>query len=203
MRAKILRWFQNNVVAVILSVLFVIVHVIKAFYPQTNEILGSCSLKWMNGQFYRWFTDGFLHYGLYHLCGNIFGLLVVGSLITPFIGKWKTLLVYFMGGALAGAAFSWLVNSDAPNYGGGASGCIFALIACLGVCYLRFPEEFKMKWYRFDVLAVIVYFVIANDNWSSFLTHSLGFVSGTVISFLLVVFRVIRPQKINAEKSAV
>lgn len=195
MKTKILRWLQANIVAVILSILFIIVYIIKYFYPQINEILGSCSLQWINGQFYRWFTDGFLHYGLYHLSGNILGLLTVSSLISPLIGKWKMLLVYFMGGAFGGVAFSWLVSSDVPNYGGGASGCIFALIACLVVCYLRFPKEFKMKWYRFDVLAVIFYFVVANDNWSSFLTHSLGFVFGTIISFLLVVFRVIELSK--------
>ena len=124
--------------------------------------------------------------------GNVIGLLAVGSLISPFIGKWKTLFFFYASDLCAGITFSWIVSSPEPNYGGGASGGIFALIATLIVCYLRFPEEFKCKWYRADVLAVIVYFFIANDNWSSVLTHMFGFSYGIVLSFIFIVFNLIK-----------
>lgn len=129
-------------------------------------------------------------------------MLAVGSLISPFIGKWKTLFFFYCSDILGGIAFSWLVSSSEPTYGGGASGGIFALIAVLIVCYLRFPERFKFKWYRIDVLTVIVYFFIANDNWSSFLTHTLGFAFGIVLSFDFVIFGVIKNRANNENLSA-
>ncbi len=196
------KWFKNNAVAVVLSFVFVIIYIIKEFKPEINDILGSCSLKFINGEYYRWITSSSLHYGLYHLCGNIIGLLAVGSLISPFIGKWKTLFFFYCSDILGGIAFSWLVSSSEPTYGGGASGGIFALIAVLIVSYLRFPERFMFKWYRIDVLTVIVYFFIANDNWSSFLTHTLGFAFGIVLSFAFVIFGVIKNRANNESLSA-
>ena len=155
-------------------------------------MLGVCSLDFINGESYRWFTCSFLHYGLYHLFGNIIGLLAVGSLLSPFIGKWKTLFFFFISAILGEITFSWIVSSAEPSYGGGASGGIFALIATLVVCYLRFPEQFKCKWYRKDVLITIIYFIVANDNWSSVLTHIFGFSYGIILSFICVVFKLIK-----------
>lgn len=192
MRTKFFRWFQDNAVAILLSICFIVVYIAKEIKPEINDMLGSCSLKFMNGEYYRWFTCSFLHYGLYHLFGNIIGLLAVGSLISPFIGKWKTLFFFSVSDIFAGITFSWIVSSAEPSYGGGASGGIFALIAALVVCYLRFPEQFKFKWYRIDVLITIIYFIIANDNWSSVLTHILGFAYGIILSFVFVVFKLIK-----------
>lgn len=192
MRTKFVRWFQQNAIAVFLSIAFVAVYIAKEIKPEINDMLGACSLRFINGEYYRWFTCSFLHYGLYHLLGNIAGLLAVGSLISPLIGKWKTLFFFFASDFLGGITFSWIVSSAEPSYGGGASGGIFALIAALIVCYLRFPEQFKFKWYRADVLITMVYFFVANDNWSSVLTHMFGFSYGIVLSFVFVVLRLIK-----------
>lgn len=192
MHTKIIRWIQYNAVAVFFSISFIVVYIAKEIKPEINDMLGTCSLNFINGEYYRWFTCSFLHYGLYHLFGNIIGLLAVGSLLTPFIGKWKTLFFFFMSDIFAEITFSWIVSSAERNYGGGASGGIFALIATLVVCYLRFPEQFKYKWYRVDVLITIIYFVIANDNWSSVLTHIFGFSYGIILSFIFVVFNLIK-----------
>lgn len=192
MRAKLFRWIQYNAVAIVLSICFIAVYIAKEIKPEINDLLGSCSLRFMNGEYYRWFTCSFLHYGLYHLFGNIIGLLAVGSLISPFIGKWKTLFFFSVSDLFAGITFSWIVSSAEPSYGGGASGGIFALIAALMVCYLRFPEQFKFKWYRIDALITIIYFIIANDNWSSVLTHIFGFAYGIILSFIFVIFKLIK-----------
>jgi len=42
------------------------------------------------------------------------------------------------------------------------------------------------------VLITIVYFFVANDNWSSVLTHMFGFSYGIVLSFVFVVLRLIK-----------
>ncbi len=192
MRTKLFRWIQCNAVTIFLSISFIVIYIVKEIKPEINDMLGTCSLNFINGEYYRWFTCSFLHYGLYHLFGNIIGLLAVGSLLSPFIGKWKTLFFFFISAIFADITFSWIVSSAEPSYGGGASGGIFALIATLVVCYLRFPEQFKYKWYRVDVLITIIYFVIANDNWSSVLTHIFGFSYGIILSFVFVVFKLIK-----------
>ena len=192
MRTKLFRWIQYNAVTIFLSISFIVVYIIKEINPEINDMLGVCSLDFINGEYYRWFTCSFLHYGLYHLFGNIIGLLAVGSLLSPFIGKWKTLFFFFISAILGEITFSWIVSSAEPSYGGGASGGIFALIATLVVCYLRFPEQFKCKWYRKDVLITIIYFIVANDNWSSVLTHIFGFSYGIILSFICVVFKLIK-----------
>lgn len=192
MLTKLVGWLRQNAVAVLLSVAFVAVYIVKEIRPEINDLLGACSLRFINGEYYRWFTCSFLHYGLYHLLGNIIGLLAVSSLLSPLTGKWKTLFFFFVSDFFGGITFSWIVSSAEPSYGGGASGGIFALIAALVVCYLRFPEQFRFKWYRPDVLITIVYFIIANDNWSSVLTHMFGFAYGIVLAFVFVVFGLIR-----------
>lgn len=192
MRTKLFRWIQYNAITIFLSISFIVVYIVKEIKPEINDMLGTCSLNFIDGEYYRWFTCSFLHYGLYHLFGNIIGLLAVGSLLSPFIGKWKTLFFFFINAIFAEITFSWIVSSAEPSYGGGASGGIFALVATLVVCYLRFPEQFKYKWYRVDVLITIIYFIIANDNWSSVLTHILGFSYGIILSFVFIVFKLIK-----------
>lgn len=192
MHSKLVRWIQHNAVAILLSISYIAIYIVKEINPEINDMLGACSLNFINGEYYRWFTCSFLHYGLYHLFGNVIGLLAVGSLLSPFIGKWKTLFFFFSSDIFAEITFSWIVSSAEPSYGGGASGGIFALIATLVVCYLRFPEQFKYKWYRVDVLITIIYFIIANDNWSSVLTHIFGFSYGIILSFVFVVFKLIK-----------
>lgn len=54
------------------------------------------------------------------------------------------------------------------------------------VCYLRFPQNFTFKWYRLDVIIVIAFFIFANDNIGSFMTHIFGFVAGIIVSFGMV-----------------
>lgn len=192
MNTKLVRWIQHNAVAILLSISYIAIYIVKEIKPEINNMLGACSLNFINGEYYRWFTCSFLHYGLYHLFGNIIGLLAIGSLLSPFIGKWKTLFFFFISDIFAEITFSWIVSSAEPSYGGGASGGIFALIATLIVCYLRFPEQFKYKWYRVDVIVTIIYFIIANDNWSSVLTHIFGFSYGIILSFVFVVFKLIK-----------
>ena len=122
MRTKLFRWIQCNAVTIFLSISFIVVYIVKEIKPEINDMLGTCSLNFINGEYYRWFTCSFLHYGLYHLFGNIIGLLAVGSLLSPFIGKWKTLFFFFISDIFAGITFSWIVSSAEPSYGGGASG---------------------------------------------------------------------------------
>ncbi len=112
-------------------------------------------------------------------------------------------MIFILGGAIAEIPCSLIMHYGEINYGGGSSEGIFALIAAFIVCYLRFPDAFKLKRFRPDLPVVIVFFVFANDNVSSFLTHAFGFIAGILLTTMMVVFHVIKDKpKASSKKTA-
>lgn len=196
---RIPGWFINNIAALVLAVLFAVVFI----WTQNNEnavrIIGTTSIQYLNNQFYRWFTCIFYHYSFLHLFFNSVALIAIGSLINGFTGKIRTAFVFILGGALAEIPFSIIVNYGEPGYGGGSSGGIFALIAVFLVCRLRFGERRKLKWYRPDLLVTLLFFVFANDNVSSFLTHAFGFIAGILIGTFMIVTGIIKLKAENPQ----
>ncbi len=180
------NWAKNNIVAIILVLCFIPIYVYSQITGTAFEHWGSTSMQYLNSEYFRWLTCIFLHFDFVHIFFNSIALLAIGSLVSPFIGKWKTLFLFILCGILAEIACSFIINYSEPVYGGGSSGGIFALIAVFTVCYLRFPQDFALKWYRPDVIITIAFFVFANDNIGSFLTHVFGFVAGITVSFVMV-----------------
>lgn len=179
-------WSKNNIVAILLVLCFIPVYVVSQITGTAFEHWGSTSMEYLNSEYFRWMTCIFLHFNFVHIFFNSIALLAIGSLVSPFIGKWKILFLFLLCGILAEMACSIIISYSEPVYGGGSSGGIFALIAVFTVCYLRFPQSFVLKWYRLDVIIVIVFFIFANDNMGSFMTHIFGFVAGIIVSFVMV-----------------
>ncbi len=183
---SVTNWTKNNIVAIILVLCFIPVYVFSRITGTAFEHWGSTSMEYLNSEYFRWLTCIFLHFNFVHIFFNSIALLAVGSLVSPFIGKWKTLFLFISCGILAEIAYSMIISYSEPVYGGGSSGGIFALIAAFAVCFLRFPQHFPLKWYRLDVIIVIAFFIFANDNVGSFMTHIFGFTAGIVVSFVMV-----------------
>lgn len=184
---RIMEWIKSNLVCVLLVILFIPLFIVTTANPHIFNTLSSTDLKYLDNEYYRWITAIFIHHSFGHIFFNSLALISIGSLISPFIGKWKTLLIFTSGGVLAEAAYSIVVNFAFPIYDGGSSGGIFALMGCFMVCYLRFPKKFNLKWFRLDVIIAFLYYILVNDNVSSFLTHTFGFVFGIIITFLMVI----------------
>lgn len=185
---SVTHWLKNNLMAVILVLCFIPIYVYSQITGTAFEHWGSTSMEYLDHEYFRWLTCIFLHFDFVHIFFNSLALLAVGSLVSPFIGKWRTLFLFILCGILAEAACSVIINYSVPVYGGGSSGGIFALIAVFVVCYLRFPQNFALKWYRLDTIIVIAFFIFANDNIGSFLTHVFGFAVGIIVSFVMVLF---------------
>ena len=85
-----------------------------------------------NGEYYRLFTSMFLHFGIEHLFGNMLTLIFLGDLLEKMIGKFRFILIYFLGG-LAGNLLSLAKEMITGNYAisAGASGAIFAVVGAL------------------------------------------------------------------------
>lgn len=199
---SVTNWLRNNLVAIILVLCFIPIYVFSQINETAFEHWGSTSMEYLNSEYFRWLTCIFLHFNFVHIFFNSVALLAVGSLVSPFIGKRKTLFLFLLCGILAEIACSMTLSYSEPVYGGGSSGGIFALIAAFIVCYLRFPQNFILKWYRPDSIIVIAFFIFANDNMGSFMTHIFGFVAGIIVSFIMVLsgwIRIPSPKRIDSQ----
>jgi len=183
---SIIKWAQSNITAIVLVIIFIPIYIVSQLTGTAFEHWGSTSMEYLNCEYYRWVTCIFLHFNFVHIFFNSLALLAVGSLVSSFVGQWKTLLIFLFCGILSEITCSIIISYSEPVFGGGSSGGIFALIAALIVCYLRFPQYFSFKWYRLDVIVVIVFFIFANDNMGSFLTHAFGFIAGVIVCFIMV-----------------
>ena len=183
---KITKWAKNNIIALSLTILFIPIYIISQTTGTAFEHFGSTSTEYLNGEYYRWLTCIFLHFNFVHIFFNSIALIAIGSLVSPFLGKWRTLFLFIFCGILAEIVCSIIISYSEPVFGGGSSGGIFALIAAMIVCYLRYPNYFNLKWARIDVIIVVLFFIFSNDNMGSFLTHTFGFISGIIVSFVMV-----------------
>lgn len=188
---NIVSWSKDNIVCLGLSVIFIIMYAITCMNDSVYYALSSCSIGHLNGEVYRYFTASLLHGSFFHLLWNVLAIICAGSLVNPYLGKLKTAAVFCFGCIAGDIVFSLCFDY---MYGCGASGGIFALIAAALVCWLRFPEKFNFHWYRIDLLFILIFFFAANDNVSSVITHSFGFIFGTIISVLFVITRLIKSE---------
>ncbi|MCD7750288.1 MAG: rhomboid family intramembrane serine protease [Lachnospiraceae bacterium] len=175
---------KDNGAAIVLVLLFTAIYIASRNVENAYYDFGVTGIAYMNSQYYRFITCLFLHASPRHLLGNCAALLCAGSLLTPFTGSKKPLFLFLSCGVLSEIAYSLVISEQI--YDIGASSGVFALIACLIVCTLRFPDQFRFKWYRPDVVIVAVYFVFANSSVTAFLVHTFGFAAGILISFVMV-----------------
>lgn len=87
------------------------------------------------GEWWRLFSTGFLHFGPIHLAFNMWALWVIGRDIEMFLGRARFLLLYLVS-LLGGAAASFLF-SQVQAETAGASGAVFGLMAAAAVLLHR------------------------------------------------------------------
>lgn len=80
-----------------------------------------------DGQIWRLLTSAFLHIGIIHLIVNMYSLLVIGTQVETYIGKWKFLLIYIVS-AISGSLLSIIFGT---HISAGASGAVFGLMGSL------------------------------------------------------------------------
>ncbi len=181
---KSVKFARCNAAAIALVLAFISVYIALHSWENAALYFGTTGMNNLHAEYYRWFTCLFLHRNLWHLLSNCAALLSVSTLLSSFLGNRKTGLIFLTGGVAAEMAYS-VVVSDLV-YDIGASSGIFALIACLIVCSLRFPERFRLTWRRPDALIVGGYFVLANSSVSAFLVHTFGFAAGILLGLVMV-----------------
>jgi membrane associated rhomboid family serine protease len=84
-------------------------------------------------QVYRIVTAMFLHEGILHILFNMLSLYFIGIWVEQIFGKSRFLIIYFVGGIIAGLTQA-LVTPTIPSLG--ASGAIFAIFGAFGAYFL-------------------------------------------------------------------
>ena len=139
------------------------------------------------GEYYRLFTSMFLHFGLQHLLNNMLLLFFLGDYMERFLGKVRYLVLYLLGGFLAGLFSYWVeIRQGREVVSAGASGAIFALLGGLVVLLLlnrgRLEDLSLPRVLLMAALSLLVGFQSAGVDA---MAHLGGFLAGAGLTMVL------------------
>ncbi len=133
----------------------------------------------LQGEWYRVFTSGFLHFGLFHLAFNMYALWILGQDFERSVGRLRYVLVY-LACILGGSFGALLVTPNALT--AGASGGIFGLF---GVAVLAHRSAGRSVWDTGLGTVLLINFVLTFGVSSiSVGGHVGGFVVGLACGWL-------------------
>jgi membrane associated rhomboid family serine protease len=150
----------------------------------------------LTGEYWRLFTAGFLHGGIFHVAVNMWCLWSLGRLSERLFGKWQTFAIYMLTG-VGGALLSTASN---PNHSElGASGAIFGIVGAVlvGVKFgdLNISAGEKRAIFSSVVSFAVLNFILGFSGFGSSIfgrvdnmCHLGGFVSGLLVGLPLGAF---------------
>lgn len=140
------------------------------------------------GEFYRFFTAMFTHFGIAHLFGNMVILIALGARVENIIGRFEYLAVYIVTGLTSSAVsyFECLAHGT-YDYAAGASGAIFGLLGILVVIAVK--NKGRVKDLSLMNMIVLLVLTIVNGQLSEGIdnvAHIAGFAAGIVVGVILL-----------------
>ncbi len=177
-----------------LVIINVLVFLVMSFFGSTEDVefmLGHGAMfvpaVLEKGQFYRFFTCMFLHFGFMHLAGNMVVLMFLGDNVERAVGKVKYILIYILGGLFGSlGSFLYALFYNRGILSAGASGAIFATIGALLWLVIRNKGRLEdMTTLRMCVLiAYALYNGITSEN-VDMAAHLFGLVGGFLAAIAL------------------
>ncbi len=146
---RIKKWCYQNISCLCLVLLFVIVYIL---IHNSDEIFLATTVPLYTGEnvaFYRYFTAILSHANLFHLIANSIGLLCISSILTPIVGRYKIIILFFIGiisplsEVLTNIQYQYNRVSPNTTYRGGSSWGIFALYGSFLIVYPIYRKSFK------------------------------------------------------------
>lgn len=133
----------------------------------------------VDGEYYRFLTSMFLHYGVIHLLFNMYVLWIIGQYLERELGAARYLSLYLVSG-LGGGVLTYLVS--APNTAAaGASGCIFGLFGAMVLINRKLGRDMSGIYVVLG-LNLVITFMVPNISWTG---HIGGLVTGLALGFVL------------------
>ena len=134
---------------------------------------------------YQLVSAAFLHFDIWHLLLNLWGLYLFGKLVTPFLDKWRILWLYLVS-AVAGNLLFLVFNWQVPTGLLGASGAVFGVT--IAAALVQPDREFVLIFLPFWPLKtktmVICYTILeilsqlGGNDGVAHLAHLGGFLGG-------------------------
>lgn len=137
------------------------------------------------GEVWRLVACLFLHADAKHLVGNCVALYIIGMASQQAFGAGRTLMSFFLTGAVSSAVSVWF--QPVPTIG--ASGAIFGLIGAVIAFLYRYRDKFYLRDARIGwVLLIWSLFQVAGGFFSPQVAnaaHCAGLILGGVLGLLL------------------
>lgn len=140
-----------------------------------------------DGEYYRFFTSLFLHFGFEHLMNNMVTLVLIGWNLESEIGKVKFLLIYILSGLGGNFLSAWYeVLKDDYSISAGASGAIFGVIGALLYVTMRNRGRIgEVSGRRLALMIIISLYYGFTSSGVDNLAHIGGLVTGFAAGVLL------------------
>ncbi|PBB06889.1 rhomboid family intramembrane serine protease [Salimicrobium humidisoli] len=180
------------------NVYIILITLYVSFFILDKLIFKNTLLEWAGGksfnnmqerEWYRLLTGSFFHQNILHLLGNAYAIYFVGVILEDNIGSWSFLAIYLIGNIATYTAYSTFSNY---SNGTGASPGIYALIACVIILHLYDPSFLNLEFGGWPVNYTFAYLILGNlYGMGAFIVHIPGFGFGSIITLLLLLFKII------------
>ncbi len=138
------------------------------------------------GEYWRFITAMFLHFGFDHLLNNMVMLGAAGRILEKELGKIKYFLLYIIAGIGGGALSCYqMLHSGDYAVAAGASGAIFGIVGAL--CWIVIAHKGKYKSLTgkglIIMIALCLYYGLTAgnvDNWGHIGGLVMGFIMGMI-----------------------
>ena len=138
-----------------------------------------------NGEWWRLFTGGFLHFGLLHIALNMVALYIVGREVEVVLGRLRFTALYVVslfGGGIAVFLFAPVASPVA-----GASGAVFGLFGALAIAVFRLKLNARSVMMVIG-LNLVISFTIPGVSWQ-------GHIGGLIVGVLAMLGMMYAPAK--------
>ena len=138
-------------------------------------------------QYYRFLTHMFIHADMDHLFGNMMVLFFIGTLVEKKLGRFRYIILYFIGGLVAGiTSLGYNGIQDSSTLSIGASGAIFAVVGALVAIVIFNRGEFAEIGIRQLLFFVVITIINGlNSQGIDNAAHVGGLLAGLVLGQVL------------------
>ena len=191
-------------VTVVIAVINVVVFLIMEYFGSTLDtgyMLKYGALSYAEavtqGEYYRFITSMFLHFGFEHLLNNMFLFIVVGYHLESIIGKLRYLFIYISAGVIAGIVslgYHYFYMREL-TVSAGASGAIFGVMGALLITFVFGIGRERVSPSRIVIFLLLTLYNGSKDVEVDAVAHVVGFVVGVVVLFFITVLPTIIKNK--------
>jgi len=133
-------------------------------------------LFFQDRSYWQLFTSMFVHFGIFHILFNMYGLYYFGRLNETYFSLPRFLAIYFGSGLLGNVASLYLIPPNIPS--GGASGAVFGLVGS----YVAL--ERKARHMGMALVYAILMFVQSSGPGVNIFAHAFGLLGGLILGLV-------------------